>query len=378
MCAFFTNHFGPVTSILNYYQILVKIFINYNALILVGYDRRPHLSSDKDISQVSVIGGSGFLGTRLSKLLESSNQDFQIVDLRLSKSFGQYTRIADIISLDSLRKSVKGNAIIHLAAVHRDDVRPVSLYYETNVEGTKRVCEIAEERGIQKIIFTSTVAVYGFAEPETGESGKINPFNNYGRTKYEAELVLRAWQKKDSKRSLTIVRPTVIFGEGNRGNVFNLLKQIHSGRFLMIGPGENKKSMAYIENITAFLQHCLSFGPGTHVYNYIDNPDYSMNQLVSQVRKSLFKKDDVGLRLPLWMGLCIGYLADAVSGLTKLSLPISSIRVKKFTSNTSFSATAAHAVEGFVPPVTIHKGLENTLVHEFITPVSGSEEFFTE
>lgn len=352
--------------------------MNYDSSTVVEIDRRPALSSYKDISQVCVIGGSGFVGTSLSKRLKSSNQDFQIVDLRLSNSFRQNTSIADIRSLDSLRKSVKGDAIIHLAAVHRDDVQPVSLYYETNVEGTKRVCEIAEERGIEKIVFTSTVAVYGFAPAETGETGTIKPFNNYGRTKYEAELVLRAWQKKDSKRSLTIVRPTVIFGEGNRGNVFNLLKQIHSSLFLMIGPGENKKSMAYIENIAAFLQHCLSFGPGIHVYNYIDKPDYSMNQLVSKVRKSLLEKDGVGLRLPLWMGLCIGYFADTVSGLTKLNLPISSIRVKKFTSNTSFSATSAHAVKGFVAPVTIDKGLEKTLIHEFITPEAGSEEFFTE
>lgn len=335
------------------------------------------MSSDKEISQVCLIGGSGFVGTRLSKRLESTSQDFQIVDLRRSNSFGQYTSIADIRNLDTLRRSVTGDAIIHLAAVHRDDVRPLSLYDETNVEGTKRVCEIAEERGIQKIVFTSTVAVYGLAPPETGETGEIKPFNDYGRTKYEAELVLRAWQKKDPKRSLTIVRPTVIFGEGNRGNVFNFLKQIQSGRFLMVGSGENKKSMAYIENIAAFLQHCLSFGPGIHVYNYIDKPDYSMNQLVSLVRKSLLEKDGVGLRLPLWMGLCIGYVADAVSVLTKRNLPISSIRVKKFTSTTSFSS-AAHEVKGFVAPVAIRKGLENTLVHEFIAPVPGSERFFTE
>ena len=60
-----------------------------------------------------------------------------------------------------------------------------------------------------------------------------------------------AWHAKGDK-SLIIVRPTVIFGEGNRGNVFNLLNQIASGKFFMVGKGENKKSMAYIHNIVAF------------------------------------------------------------------------------------------------------------------------------
>ena len=62
------------------------------------------------------------------------------------------------------------------------------------------------------------------------------------------------WQSK-SGNSLIIVRPTVIFGEGNRGNVFNLFNQIASGKFVMVGKGENKKSMAYIGNVVAFWRH---------------------------------------------------------------------------------------------------------------------------
>ena len=54
--------------------------------------------------------------------------------------------------------------------------------------------------------------------------------------------------------SLIIVRPTVIFGEGNRGNVYNLFKQIASNKFLMVGDGNNKKSLAYIGNVVAFWQ----------------------------------------------------------------------------------------------------------------------------
>ena len=78
-------------------------------------------------------------------------------------------------------------------------------------------------------------------------------------------------------RSLVIVRPTVVFGEGNRGNVYNLLRQIASRRFLMFGDGRNKKSMAYVENVAAFIEYSLSFKKGVHIYNYIDKPDFDMN-----------------------------------------------------------------------------------------------------
>ena len=165
-------------------------------------------------------------------------------------------------SINSLDKLSDVKTIINLAAVHRDDVRPFRRYDDVNVQGAKNVCEAACKHGINQIIFTSSVAIYGFAPAETDESGESNYFNNYGRTKYLAEQVYKAWQEEDPKSlTLVIVRPTVIFGEGNRGNVYNLLRQIHSRRFVMIGNGSNKKSMAYVENISAFLEYCLSFKP---------------------------------------------------------------------------------------------------------------------
>lgn len=87
---------------------------------------------------------------------------------------------------------------------------------------------ICAKLGIKKIIFTSSVAVYGFAPIGTDETSKINYFNDYGRTKWLAEEKYRQWLNSDPKNSLTIIRPTVIFGEQNRGNVYNLLKQITS------------------------------------------------------------------------------------------------------------------------------------------------------
>lgn len=91
------------------------------------------------------------------------------------------------------------------------------------------------ELGIDKIIFTSSVAVYGFTPKGADESKELNPFNYYGRTKMLAEEVYRKWQTEDKMRPLVIVRPTVVFSERNRGNVYNLLKHIASGHFVMVG-----------------------------------------------------------------------------------------------------------------------------------------------
>ena len=85
----------------------------------------------------------------------------------------------------------------------------------------------SRNKDIKTIIFTSSVAIYGFAPPNTDEGGEANYFNDYGRTKWLAEQAYSKWYSEDTEnRRLIIIRPTVIFGEGNRGNVYNLLKQI--------------------------------------------------------------------------------------------------------------------------------------------------------
>ena len=326
--------------------------------------------------KITVIGGSGFVGTNLCRQLATKQKDFEIIDLKMSKQFPEKCKIADVRNADELRKIITGDVVVNLAAVHRDDVHNKSEYHSTNVEGTENVALVCEEKGINKIIFTSTVAVYGFADPGTSESGDINPFNEYGRTKFEAEEKLRSWQAK-GQNSLIIVRPTVIFGEGNRGNVFNLFNQIASGKFLMVGRGENKKSMAYIGNVVAFLETCISTDQKYGVYNYVDAPDLTMNELVSSVRAELKGIEDVGLRLPYWLGMVLGFTADTISFLTQKNLPISSIRIKKFVSSTEFKSSK-YCLDDFHAPFQLSDGIKRVLYSEFLAPDPNREIFYTE
>lgn len=324
-----------------------------------------------------IIGGSGFIGTRLAKRLERINSPFQIVDKAKSNSFPNLTDICDIRDREKLL-AVNTNAevIINLAAEHRDDVRPKSLYDEVNVMGSQHICDFAEAKGISKIIFTSSVAVYGFADRGTDEGGKINPFNDYGRTKYEAELIYKKWHAKDPEnRTLVIVRPTVVFGEQNRGNVYNLLKQIAAGKFIMIGNGENRKSMAYVENVAAFLEHSNTMATGVHTYNYIDKPDFNMNSLVVRVKQALGKEGKVGFRVPYCVGMLAGYGFDLIAKISGKNLPISSIRIQKFCKDSVYN-TAIEST-GFKPPVDLQDAIGNTIDYEFVSKKDG-EVFFTE
>lgn len=328
---------------------------------------------------IVLIGGSGFIGTRLTKRLLDKGYSVKILDKVKSLTYPDLWIKGDVRNRSSLLSALEGcDVIYNLAAEHRDDVRPRSLYWDVNVRGAENVCSAAEELGIKKIIFTSSVAVYGFTNGETDETGELRPFNDYGRTKLEAEKVYQEWQKRDKNRALTIIRPTVVFGEGNRGNVYNLLQQIAKGRFIMVGKGDNIKSMTYVENVVSFLVYAINFDKGCHIYNYVDKPDLNMNTLVTLVKKELGKDGKIGFRIPYPIGYLGGLIFDIIARATNKKFPISAIRIKKFCSDTQFASSTIKDT-GFTPPFTLTEGLERTIRYEFLSEKSDNEiVFYTE
>jgi nucleoside-diphosphate-sugar epimerase len=329
--------------------------------------------------KITLIGASGFVGTRLIELLkQKGNHTLRNIDKNNSRFYPEITAIADIRDKEKLKTLLQGqDIVILLAAEHRDDVSPVSLYYDVNVEGTRNVLEAMDACGVKRIIFTSSVAVYGLNKNNPDETHPVDPFNHYGKSKWQAEKVLREWyNKNDEGKTLTIIRPTVIFGERNRGNVYNLLKQISSGRFLKIGSCNNKKSMAYVGNVVALLAYVLENAQGNNVYNYIDQPDLSMNELIEVVGKSLGKKIP-SIKIPYVMGLFGGYCFDILAKLTKRKQTISSVRVKKFCATSQFNATKVHSC-GFKAPFTLEEGLARTLQFEFVALSKDNITFVSE
>lgn len=328
------------------------------------------------MSKITIIGGSGFVGSFLTSKL--NKKSVRIIDKNKSPFFNDITDIIDIRDLDNLKLNPKTELVVLLAAEHKDNVKPVSLYYDVNVQGTKNVLNAMDKAGIKKLIFTSSVAVYGLNKENPNENSPKDPFNHYGKSKLMAEDVIIDWFRSNHiNKSVTIIRPTVIFGERNRGNVYNLLKQISSGKFMMVGHGRNKKSMAYIGNIVAFLESCIKTNQKYGVYNYVDTPDLTMNELISMVRYNLKGKSGVGLRLPFSIGMLLGYLADIFSKISGKNLPVSSIRIKKFTSSSEFESSKS-TLDNFKAPFSLEEGLKRTWNSEFISPDPDREIFFTE
>ncbi|MCX6194274.1 MAG: NAD-dependent epimerase/dehydratase family protein [Cytophagales bacterium] len=312
---------------------------------------------------IQIVGGSGFIGTRLMEILTHS--EFGNFDLKNSLKFPQITRIGDINIKESIRFSEECDIVVLLAAEHRDDVFPASLYYDVNVQGTKNVLERMDEYGIKNLIFTSTVAIYGLNKDNPDEEHIHDPFNDYGKSKLMAENLIKEWFEKSPKgKSVTIIRPTVVFGENNRGNVYNLIKQLSDRKFIMIGNGNNKKSLAYVGNVAAFIKHRVeTVVPGFDIFNYADSPDYSMQVLVKKLSDYL-QVNHVKLSIPYIVGLLFGLVFDLLAFILRRKLHISYVRVKKFCANTRYNATKAH--NEFNAPFSLDEGFERTINNDFL------------
>lgn len=123
--------------------------------------------------------------------------------------------------------------------------------------------------------------------------------------------------------------------------------------------------MAYVGNIVAFIKFLIeNKAIGYNVYNYIDKPDFTMNELVGHVSKVLNKHIPM-VHLPYWLGMMGGYGFDLLAFFSRKKITISSVRVKKFCATTQFDASKVQTTE-FRAPYSLGEGLARTLEFEFV------------
>lgn len=312
--------------------------------------------------KILVTGGSGFIGTYLIQELNKLDPRPEIViyDKNPSLRYPELVLQKDVRDRLALAEACKGvDVIVNLAAEHRDDVSPKSLYYDVNVRGAENIVAAAEAHNIKKVLFTSSVAIYGLKTPNPSEESPADPFNDYGRSKRQAEEVFLSWSSRSKDRTLLIIRPVVIFGPGNKGNVYNLIRQIADRKFMMIGSGGNKKSMGYVENLAIFIAAIIVREQRSMVLNYADKPDMTVRELVHQIRVA----SNISTRLvafPYWIGLAGGYVFDLLSRITRRKFAISSIRIKKFCAETVVSTKMLESLN-YQPAFSLREGLSRMI-----------------
>jgi len=283
-----------------------------------------------------LIGGSGFIGQHFFKKLGKKIVLNLDIDSGINNIEFDYCDILNYSDLESINLSKWPElTVIHLAAVHFDFQ---TTFYETNVTGTRNVLKfLSNQDNIAKYVFFSSVATFGDSEIGKDENSLQIPNNDYGKSKLEAEKLIKNWHNNHQRIQTIIIRPAVVFGEFNFGNVFNLFQQIRSKKFAIIGNGENIKSIAYSGNIVDSVMFSLEhITDSLFTYNYCDYPQKNISEQSNLISYLLgYKKP---LKVPFWITKFITIPIDILEKILKIDLKINSMRVKKFTTPTYFIA----------------------------------------
>ncbi|WP_297105322.1 NAD(P)-dependent oxidoreductase [uncultured Devosia sp.] len=205
-----------------------------------------------------IFGGSGFFGTHLAGHLAEDPEVVRIVLADIREPRFTHAK-ADFVQCDvrePIDLAVEREVVIfNLAAVHTTPGFEDWEYYWTNVRGAIEVCRFATAIGARRIIFTSTMGIYGPQEEQVDERTKPRPVTAYGKSKLLAEKIHEDWQAVDPTRRLVTVRPSVTFGDGEHGNFERLASLLRKRRFVYPARKDTIKACAPVYD----LYDCIKF-----------------------------------------------------------------------------------------------------------------------
>ena len=295
-----------------------------------------------------LFGGTGFIGTHLAaSLLKSSTvEEVFLADLVSTptnlwpKELQEFNTQGKVhfVELD-VRKPIQHSdlpqnvdLIVNLAAVHKQPGHKEQEYFETNLAGAENVCAWATQVKCNKMIFTSSIATFGKAtEPKT-EDSLPTPNTPYGISKLVAEKIHLTWQAGDPSRRLLIVRPGVIFGHNENGNVTRMIKAVLGRYFFYTGNKKVRKAGGYVKELCNsmmwMLRHQNIKAQPVLLYNFSMDPAPTVEDYVHAINKTV-NRSNFTPNVPHTLLLTASYFIEALARVLKIKQPISPVRMKK-------------------------------------------------
>ena len=290
--------------------------------------------------KIAITGATGFVGTNLQEYLKTAHEVFSMSV--------RYQPNQELI--------VNSDAIIHLAG-KAHDLKKVSNpqdYYEANFELTKQLFDAFLTSEAAVFIFMSTVkAVADEVQRVLKEEEIPNPKTHYGIAKRLAEEYILSQELPKGKR-VYILRPCMIHGPGNKGNLNLLYQLVAKGLPWPLGAFENQRSFLSVENLCFVIKELLENQTiPSGIYNVADDAELSTNELIQLLGDSLGKSTRI------W-SLSQNVIRSMAKVGDVLPLPLNSERLQKLTESYVVSNTKIVEAMGKSLPVSSREGLRRT------------------
>ena len=320
-------------------------------------------------------GGTGFVGQGLVQALAKAGRP-GVVSTRALPAKGAVGVAAAAESLPEnwqwMRRGTifqEGvgpvDAVFHLEVkqhVFQPTAADLAEFPAVNVSGTQAWLDWCTVHGVKRFIHFSTIKA---VEAEKGpgpvdERSRERPGDTpYGRSKWEAEERVQAWAAADPTRSALILRPAVVYGPGNSGNIAAMVDAVARGRFCFIGKNANVKSLVSRTNLVAAALHLVArMRPGCEVFYVTDKETVTVRALVDLVRARLG-----GRRVPTLPRAVAGGLAvfgEVFGRVTGRTFPINRSRLEALTEETWFSCEKLQQT-GFRHPQSLEAGIQEMI-----------------
>jgi nucleoside-diphosphate-sugar epimerase len=324
----------------------------------------------KIIVKTLITGATGFIGSHLLPRLIAEGHDV-VAALRnrtsatkLSQSIAQII-VGEINRHTDWHQALVGiDTVIHLAGrahILQEVGDPEAEFMEINFYGTQNLIRQAIAAGVKHFIFISSIgAVTSQSDRPLTEATSPHPNTPYGRSKLRAEQSLIELTENTSM-TWTILRPTLVYGAGNPGNMASLVKLIKSRLPLPLGAIDNRRSFLYVGNLVDAIAVCSSHPSAKNqLFLISDAEQISTPTLIDRIARSLNTPVTL-LPIPPQMLKFLGNLGDMGQSILKKSLPLNSGVINKLLASLAVDSSKIHTTLHWQPPYTLERGIEKGL-----------------
>ena len=309
--------------------------------------------------KILITGVHGFVGTNLVKALSEEHTIYGLDIVSPLKEGVRFTFSWDF--LDKPDEIPEVDAIIHLAGKAHDtkNQSAADVYFKVNTELTKKIYDYYLKSKAKKFIFFSSVkAAADRVEGEYVDENVVpSPKGPYGESKIAAEDYIRSKEDERIKagKETYILRPCMIHGPGNKGNLNLLYGVVKKGIPWPLGAFENKRTFTSIDNLCYIIEGLLTKNVESGIYNINDDEAVSTNELIDIICSAMGKKAHIW-RIPRGLMEGVAKIGGA------LHLPLNAERLQKLTENyVSSNAKIKKALGVEQLPVRAKDGLMMTI-----------------
>jgi nucleoside-diphosphate-sugar epimerase len=317
---------------------------------------------------VLVSGATGFIGKYLVDALLKQGHKVRVLvrnESLAQKIFGTSCEISsgDVTDSESLKGCCNNiDTVYHLAALMGHDLpspQAFARFRGVNAQGTSNLVRECQSANINRFIHLSSTAAMGLLKDAfVDEKSECNPYTPYQVTKYEGErLVLNEYE--ENKFPAIVIRPSMVYGPGFKGDFLIMTKVCKTGFFPRIGGGQNLSPALYISDLIDALILFMEKGSFGEIYLVSSARSYSLQEVAEIISKALNKKVRF-IYVPVWMALTGAGVLEKLYSLTKKNAPVTVRNIRSVVTDRVFNISKSSAV-GFTQKIPLEIGLERTV-----------------